>query len=271
MELKMKEFIVVTLAIFMFSIFILNGCTQKAPLNVVFISGSNEYVSHITLKKYQQYLEDNFENLQITFLQASGEINKKDEYSELDGLEALDKADLVLIYTRRTTIKGEQIEKIKSYVNSGRPIVALRTASHGFQNWLEFDHLVLGGNYQGHYPGSPEAREVGDDGMHYPVGMPKGPVLEVKINPENADHPVLEGIKNFTSKYSLYRTSPVADDVKVLMTGTIPDHDPEPVVWTRNFKGAWVVYISIGGVQDWDNTMFVKLVTNSIFWSAGKK
>ncbi len=267
----MKQWALFTLALLIVSIFVMDGCAPKKPLNIVFISGSNEYVSHITLKKYKKYLEASYEDLQITFLQASGEINYKDEYSEIEGLEALDNADLVLIFTRRTTIEGEQIEKIKSCVNSGRPIVALRTASHGFQNWLELDSLVLGGNYHSHYPGSPEAREVGDDGMRYPVGEPTGPVQEVKINPENASHPILEGIENFTSKYSLYKTSPVADDVKVLMTGTIPDHDPEPLAWTRTYKGARIVYIALGGVQDWDNPIFVKLVTNSIFWAAGQK
>ena len=36
-------------------------------------------------------------------------------------------------------------------------IVALRTASHAFQNWLELDKEVWGGDYQGHYGAGPVA------------------------------------------------------------------------------------------------------------------
>ena len=70
---------------------------------------------------------------------------------ELPGLEALDTCDVAVFFTRRLMIDGEDLARVKKYCESGRPIVAIRTASHGFQNWLEFDKLVLGGNYRGHY------------------------------------------------------------------------------------------------------------------------
>ncbi|GIT05091.1 MAG: hypothetical protein CM1200mP29_05020 [Verrucomicrobiota bacterium] len=40
---------------------------------------------------------------------------------------------------------------MKQYIESGKPVIGLRTASHAIQNWLEFDKLVPGGNYQGHH------------------------------------------------------------------------------------------------------------------------
>ena len=268
MKKHLMIFAIIGLLLFCFSIV---TCVKKViPLNIVFISGSNEYVSHVTLAKYKQYLEENFKDIKIEFLQASGEINSKDEYSELPGLEALDNADIALIFTRRLTIEGDQLEKIKTFVKSGKPIVALRTASHGFQNWLELDSLVLGGNYHGHYPGGPEPRKVGDDGMKYPFGEPTGPIQKVAIVEGSESHPVLTGVDNFESKYSLYKTSPVADDVTVLLEGNIPNEDPEPLAWTRIYNGARVVYIALGGLQDWENPIFKKLVTNAIFWAAGR-
>ena len=54
---------------------------KKKNLNVVFISGSNEYVSHITLKEYKRELEATYANVKVTILQANGPLNEKNEYS----------------------------------------------------------------------------------------------------------------------------------------------------------------------------------------------
>ena len=66
------------------------ACGKKESLKMVFVSGSNEYSSNESLEKYKNYLENNYENVQITLLKAGGEKNFKGEYSDLQGLEALD-------------------------------------------------------------------------------------------------------------------------------------------------------------------------------------
>ena len=239
---------------------------------MVFISGSREYFSDISLPEYKEYLEKQFPNVSVTLLQASGELNEKEEFSELAGLEALDDCDVVLLFTRRLTIQGEQIERIKKYIQSGKPLVALRTTSHGLQNWLELDKEVLGGNYHGHYGGWLEEQAVDANGKRYPDPdvRPPGKEQTVEINPEHRNHPVLKGITDFTSRYSLYKTSPVASDVTVLMFGKIPDQEPEPAVWVRNYNGSRISYIAPGGLEDWKNETFRKLVTNTLFWTAGR-
>ena len=257
--------------IFITCCILINACAKKEALKIVFVSGSNEYFSGISLVKYKEYLEDNYEGIRVTLLQAGGELNRRDEYSDIQGLEALDDCDVALFYTRRVTIDGEQLEAVKRYVNSGNPIVALRTTRHGFQNWLEFDKLVLGGNYHGHYQGSPERTAIDSDGKRHPEGQPKGPTLQLKINPEAKNHPVLRDIVNFSSRYSLYKTSPLASDVKVLMTGTIPGDISGPVVWTRMYKDARVFYTSLGGLQDFENYTFKRLLANALFWAAKRE
>ena len=242
---------------------------KKKNLNVVFISGSNEYVSHITLKEYKKTLEDTYSNVTVTILQANGPLNEKNEYSNLEGTDALKDCDVLLTFVRRTTISGKAIDDIKKYVSSGKPLVALRTSSHGFQSWPEFDKEVLGGNYNHHYTGEPEKREIGSDGMAYTVGEPTGSPQAVSVNSKNKNHPVLAGIVDFVSKYSLYKTAPIAEDAKLLLTGKT-DEGQEPVAWTREKTGR-VVYIALGGVQDWKNPIFVRLVTNSLLWAADFK
>jgi len=276
----------VKLCILLSGIFLFSMCGQKEKsvseksaseekvkekdLNIVFISGCNEYVSHITLKDFKKTLEDTYSNLRVTILQADGPLNVKGEYSNLNGTEALADCDLLLTFVRRTTISGKAIEDIKNYVKSGKPLVALRTSSHGFQSWPEFDKDVLGGNYSLHFKGEPEKRKLGPDGMAYTVGEPSGQPQKVTVDSLNKDHPVLEGIQDFVSKYSLYKTAPIAGDAKLLLTGKTSEGS-QPVAWTRDQNGRRVVYIALGGVQDWKNPIFVKLITNSLFWAADFK
>jgi len=112
-----------------------------SPMNVCMISGSFEYDSDTSLAMFKEYLEQNFDvNCQLL---------KADGWENILGLEALDTCDTALFFTRRLELNGEQLDRIKNYCRSGRPIVAVRTASHGFQRWLAFDKEVLGGNYQG--------------------------------------------------------------------------------------------------------------------------
>ncbi|MBA7565493.1 hypothetical protein ES708_07177 [subsurface metagenome] len=252
----------------------LNGCGGIRPLKVVFISGSNEYFSDISLPAYKAYLERSYQAIEITLLQGDGAYNAKNEFTNLDGLEALDDCDVLLTYTRRMTLPDEQINRIKRYVESGGNVVAIRTASHGYQNYLEFDQEVLGGNYHDHYPGSPE--EGGHDALEQRAvkGPPTGPTMRVTVDAEHENHPVLFGVSPFSSRYSLYKVLPLSDDAEVLLHGTITLADgqfTEPVAWTREHQGRRICYITAGGLQDWENATFRRLVANAIFWAGGRE
>ena len=47
----------------------------------------------------------------------------------------------------------------------------------------------------------------------------------------------------------------MADDTKLLLTGTIPEHT-EPLAWTRENRGGRVFYTSLGGPEDFREKMF---------------
>jgi len=221
----------------------LAGENSKANnvVRVALISGSLEYKSDESLIKFQEFLESRYPMKCVRIFR------KTDD--DLPGLEALQKCDLAIFYTRRLTLRGEQLDRIKEYVASGKPILGLRTASHGFQNWLEMDRLVFGGNYQGHYQA--------------------GPICEVILADSGKNHPILTGVKPFQSPGSLYKNPGLADDVQVLLSGKIPGH-VEPVAWVRErkFDGKTqrVVYTSLGYPDDFDRPEFQKFLVNAIHW-----
>src|SRR5262249_61640363 len=100
---------------------------------------------------------------------------------DIPGLEVLDDADVLLVSVRRRVLAKVQMDAIRKFVESGKPVVGIRTASHAFSlqkkkppeglvAWEEFDHDVLGGNYTGHYATGPKAElRVADGAAGAPV------------------------------------------------------------------------------------------------------
>jgi type 1 glutamine amidotransferase len=163
------------------------------------------------------------------------------------GLENLDTCDVLLIFTRRLKIDGKQLERIKKYCDAGRPIVGVRTASHAFQNWLALDREVFGGNYKGHYS--------------------EGPETEIEVVKDAAENPILAGFTPYRSAGSLYRNTGLAQDCRVLLIGSIPEHT-EPIAWTREHQGGRVFYTSLGHPKDFEVEAFRNLLANALLWTA---
>lgn len=217
------------------------GAGEKKALKVCLVSGSLEYDSDTSLAKLQTYLEKNYP------IQCSRAFRKTD--ADVPGLENLDTCDVMVLFTRRLQLKGEQLERVKKYCAAGKPIVGIRTASHAFQTWLDLDKDILGGNYKGHFG----------------AGIP----CAVKIEDKAKDHPILKGVKPYQSAGSLYKNIGLAKDVDILLTGAIPDQT-EPIAWTRLNQGGRVFYTSLGHQKDFDEESFLRLLANGILWTAQK-
>ena len=110
--------------------FFITQCWAAEPPKIVFISGEYEYHSKETLSSYAQELERQF-NVQTTLLARPEDETKH----TIAGLDTLKDADLVVLFVRRMTLPEEDLAPIKKYLDAGKPLVALRTASHAFENW----------------------------------------------------------------------------------------------------------------------------------------
>ena len=210
---------------------------------IVLISGEDEYKSAETLPVFKQFLETNY-GFNCTYL-------RRTKGEDIPGLDALAKADLAIIFIRRMTLPEEQLGKIRKYVQSGKPLIGLRTASHAFEKWKEWDHDVLGGNYHNHY---------GDK-----------LVATIDVVPETARHPILNGVgKKFVAGGSLYRNAPLPASSVVLLTGSVTNEPPEPVAWTHEYNGARIFYTSLGHPKDFDNPSFRRMLVNAVFWTLNR-
>ena len=216
---------------------------DERPLKVCLVSGSLEYDSNESLADFQKYLESHY-NAKCSRAFIEGE-----DEEHLPGLENLADCDVMLLFTRRLRLSGDDLQRIKDYCLSGKPVVGVRTASHAIQTWLDLDKEVLGGDYKGHY---------GND-----------LATDVEIVKSAAGDPLLAGVKPFRSAGSLYKNQNIASDCRVLMTGTSPEAT-QPITWTRQYKGGRVFYTSLGHQKDFQEESFLRLLSNALFWAAGR-
>jgi len=209
-------------------------------MQVTMLSGSFEYDSEDSLTVLVGYLRENAPDIdsRLIIYQTEGDVHS------LSVLE--EETDVLLVFTRRLTMDGPELERVRQYCAAGKPVVGIRTASHAFQQWLEFDHQILGGSYDGHFI--------------------TGPLCQVEVA---ADDEILNGVVPFTSHGSLYRTSPLAADAQVLLNGCTGEQ-MEPAAWIRSpAKGGRVFYTSLGHQRDFWELDFLRLIENALLWAGG--
>jgi type 1 glutamine amidotransferase/nicotinamidase-related amidase len=219
------------------------GAAPAPKPHVVIVASEEEYHAKETLPAFAKDELEGKLGWGVTVLQS-------DSKTDLPGLDALKDADLLVTFIRRRTLPPDQLGKFQAYFEAGKPVVALRTSSHAFQNWLEFDKQVLGGNYHNHY---------GNTGATH-VTLADGGAA--------AGHPILRGVTPFDSAGSLYMASPLAPTATPLLTGTWQDKPAEPVAWTNTYKGGRVFYTSLGHPKDFESPQFRRLLVNAMHWAA---
>ncbi len=229
---------------------------DKRP-HLVLLIAESEYQTSRTLPEFA------LKNLGKYF-RVSTVYGSETDAHELPGIEVLNEADLALISVRRRALPTKQMDIIRQFVDNGKPLIGIRTASHAFSlrgskpptgcaTWESFDPDVLGGHYVNHH---------GD-----------GPKVEIKAAEGAAEHPILAGVNlaELHGNGSLYKVSPLAKTTVPLLIGSIPDKPAEPVLWTHTTKaGGRVVYTSLGHPEDFKQPAFNRLLSNAIHWAAGK-
>ena len=63
--------------------------------------------------------------------------------TNIEGLEALETADLMVMFTRFRALPDDQLARITKYVDAGKPVVGLRTSTHAFLYPEGSPHVAL--------------------------------------------------------------------------------------------------------------------------------
>jgi hypothetical protein len=178
------------------------------------------------------------------------------------------------------------MKHLVDYIESGRPIIGLRTATHAFNNgegkyarysWTSkdweggFGRQVLGETWISHH---------GHHGKESTRGI---------FAPDMEQHPILRGIKSGeiwgpTDVYGV--RLPLPQDSQPLVLGLVvagmkqddppvegAKNDPMmPVAWIKTYKGeqgktARIFTTTMGASQDLSNEAFRRLLVNAVYWA----
>jgi trehalose utilization protein len=265
---------------------------QGKGKHIVLVSGDEEYRSEEGLPQLAKILAHHH-GFRCTVLfaidPASGAIdpNRNDN---IPGLEALETADLMVIGTRFRNLPDAQMKHIVAYLEAGKPVVGMRTATHAFSlksktyaNY-SWDTKVKGweGGFGRRVLGETWINHHGDHALQSTRGL---------IAPGEANHPILRGIHEGdvwvpTDVYGV--RLPLPGDSKPLILGQVlkgmnpgdppvqgKKNDPMmPVAWVKSYsvkegKTGRSFTTTMGASLDLQNEGLRRLLVNACYWAVG--
>jgi hypothetical protein len=284
------------------------GSGPGSGKKVVLISGDEEYRSEEGLPQLGKILAKRH-GFTCTVLFAidpeSGIINPN--YTKnIPGLEALDTADLMIIFTRFRELPDDQMEHIDKYLKSGKPVIGMRTSTHAFKfparskwerysndyagekkEWADgFGRLVLGEKWISHH------------------GKHKYESTRGRVSPGAMASPIVRGIEDSsiwgpTDVYGV--RLPLPGDCTPLILGCVEQHGEVfnaddsfygmregtgkavqgeknnpmmPVAWTKTYRVPGGVkgksfMTTMGSSTDLMSEPLRKLIVNAAYWCLG--
>ena len=258
--------------------------------HIVLVSGDEEYRSEEMLPALGKILAKHH-GCKCTVLFAinplDGTIDPNNQQN-IPGLEALDHADMMVLFLRFRELPDEQMKHIVDFVNSGKPVLGIRTATHAFsysrsktspyakwsfnsQQWPGgFGQQVLGETWVNHH---------GHHGVESSRGI---------VNPAFKDSPVLRGVEDIWGPTDVYTVTHLIPEAQVLVHGQVlegmqPTDKPVvgkknepmlPLAWLKSYTGSEgktsrIFCTTMGCSVDFESAGFRRLLVNGCYWGLG--
>jgi hypothetical protein len=224
----------------------------------------------------------------------TGEIDPMDQV-HTPGLHLLEEADLLILFTRFREYPDEDMRHFAQYVESGRPIIGIRTATHAFKYDRDPDSpFSRFSSFDDKWKGGFGRQILGETWVNHHGGHGSQSTRGV-IDPENAEHPILRGVTHAWGPTDVYGIRELPGDARVLLRGQVlkgmsPEDEPVegkkndpmmPLVWTRETPIVGLtldsndpddglirrtVCTTLGASQDFSSEGLRRVLVNSTFW-----
>lgn len=207
------------------------------------------------------------------------------------GLETLQNADLMIEFMRWRDLPDDQMKHFIDYVESGRPILSMRTGTHPF--WFKKSKTYEKWSYNSDTPGWEGGfgrRVLGETWIAH-HGKHGQQSTRGILAPGAEGSTILRGIHSgeIWSSTDTYEVRlPLPPNCTPLVLGQVlswvgPDSDAVPgkvndpmmpIAWTNAFttesgKAARVFTTTLGAADDLENEAIRRLLVNATFWALG--
>jgi hypothetical protein len=221
--------------------------------HVVLISGDEEYRSEEALPMLARMLSERFGftcTVHFAIDPKDGNVNPNVN-TNIPGLEALKAADLMVIFTRWRNLPDEQMKFIVDYIDAGKPVVGLRTATHAFKPGMKGPYAKFNSSGTKDYPGGFGRQVLGETWVNHHGQHGKQGTRGI-LTAAGKSHPIFRGVEpgSIFGTTDVY-TVKLGDECVPLVLGEVtetldpgsaavkgPKNDPMmPVAWTKTNQG----------------------------------
>ena len=263
------------------------AATADGP-KVVFVTGDEEYRSEESMPMLAAILRrDHGVRPTVLFALGPDGTVDQDATGNIPGLDTLDDADLLVLFTRFRALPPEQMRHVVDYVESGRPVVGFRTGTHAFK-YPEDSPFAA-------WNGDKIARLVGQKWIVHHGHFADGENFLTEVTDAGADSPILAGVGTPFRAYSwLYHVEGGGDTLaagctplltgrtlrsKPLAAGEADRYPPvQPVAWTKtnpfgppDSESGRVFFTTLGHPFDFKRPEVRRLAVQGILWALGKE
>ena len=268
---------------------LLHACILSGTLigaeesKVMFVTGDEEYRSEESMPMLAKILKRDYDfDVSIAYsLDDKGFVNPNN-VEDVTGIEALAKADLLVLFTRFRRWPEEKFKHFLEHVAKGKPIVGFRTATHAFRYPEDHKHQAWNDEKIAELVGQKWITHHGHHGSQ---------VLTKAIPVKAASgHPILRGVKPFDAFSWLYHVQGGADklhgDSVPLVEGTALKSKhlrakntkkyplTGPTAWVKTYEGSKgqkgrVFFSTTAHSYDFREAANRKLALNGILWALG--
>ncbi len=207
----------------------------------------------------------------------------------LPGLQHLETADLLVLFTRFRELPDEDMVHIETHINAGKPVMAFRNATHPFKYPDDSPSRFANWDFRStEWPGGFGQQILGDTWVSHHGTFLEEATLAL-VNPEQKDHPVLKGVaEEIFARTDVNGVDKLTEkDTVLYFAKVLPglDRNDEPVTDGRNaspMPWAWFhPYVSpsgtegrsfcvtAGSAEDWLEEDLRRLVVNAVYSLTG--
>ena len=255
------------------------------PPHIAFVTGDEEYRSEESMPMLARILQRDY-GFTVSVAYALNEEGYIDPnvLDNIDGLDRLEDADMMVLFTRFRALPDDQARKILDFAESGKPMAGFRTTTHAFLYRDDPDREHLNNEWPTKVFGQQWITHHG----HFDDG--DSPLTRVELIDSMATHPVMAGVEDFDAYSWLYHVHggqwSLYGDSQPLLMGTALqsnhanndrlDRFPlsNPVAWTKTYTGssgqaARVFFTTLGHPYDFRAASMRRLAINGILWALG--